>query len=82
MDNSLLEYYHNIGKIPDKYYYQMNGRSMAENFREQLVKRQQAARRVKQEKQEQEELNQRLEKLLEEKLEKALEDVLGNLKLN
>lgn len=39
MDKELLEYYHNEGQIPDKYYYQLNGKSQDENYRDIKRKR-------------------------------------------
>ena len=34
MDYNMLDYYHSIGKIPDRYYYQLNNKSADENYRE------------------------------------------------
>lgn len=39
MDYNMLDYYHSIGKIPDRYYYQLNNKSAEENYREQYNKR-------------------------------------------
>jgi hypothetical protein len=30
----LLEYYHNTGKCPDRYYYQLNGKDAGTNYAE------------------------------------------------
>lgn len=38
-DKDRIEYLHNTGLLPDVYYYQLNGKSFNENYREILNKR-------------------------------------------
>lgn len=35
MNNEMLETLRDLGKVPDLFYYQLNGKSANENFREQ-----------------------------------------------
>lgn len=39
MDNSMIEYYHDNGYMPDRYYYQLNGKSAQENYNDWKNKR-------------------------------------------
>ena len=39
-DPQLVEFLHNSGKMPDRYYYQLNGKSAEENYIEQKRKNQ------------------------------------------
>lgn len=34
MTREIIEYNHDMGYLPDRYYYQMNGKSANENYRE------------------------------------------------
>ena len=38
MDKSMIEYYHTRGSMPDRVYYQLNGRSAQENYIKQSAK--------------------------------------------
>ena len=40
LDPQLVEFLHNSGKMPDRYYYQLNGKSAEENYIEQKRKNQ------------------------------------------
>lgn len=35
MDKQMIEYYHDNGYLPDRYYYQLNGKSAQENYTDQ-----------------------------------------------
>ncbi len=66
-----IEYLHKRGKIPDKYYYQMNGDSAQANYeaqKEKYLSRFQAP------------LIEVDEKELKDLLEKTIQDLLDNLK--
>ena len=39
MDKEMLEYYHNCGLMPDRYYYLQNGKTAEENYRDYKNKR-------------------------------------------
>ena len=39
MDSQMLEYYHDNGQMPDRYYNQLNGKSAQENYDEWRNKR-------------------------------------------
>ena len=39
MDKQMLEYYHDSGLMPDRYYYQQNGKSAQDNYRDQKSRR-------------------------------------------
>ena len=34
-----IEYFYSIGKMPDRYYYQLNGKTAQENYRNQKAKK-------------------------------------------
>lgn len=38
MDQKIIEHYHNRGHMPDRFYYQQNGKSIEENYIEQKRK--------------------------------------------
>lgn len=66
----LLEYYHNTGKCPDRYYNQLNGKTAQENYNAILARRQEFIREL---------LNQeRLEALVEKEVAKRLEDTVAD----
>ncbi len=75
-----IEYFHDIGRMPDWIYYQLNGKNAQENYT--LQKRKQQAeyrRRMKEEqqrKEEQKRLEAETEKQLEAFIEKTLDDLL------
>lgn len=70
-----IEYYHDIGLMPDWAYYQQNGASAQENFDRQRAKfKKQMLDRL------QEERNQKqIEKQIEDKVDEALEDIMNKL---
>lgn len=70
-----LEYYHNIGMMPDWIYYQQNGDDIQLNYMRQ---KDSFYKKLLEQKNEQK-LEKELEKQLEEKLDKALEKALEDL---
>lgn len=66
-----IEYYHNIGLMPDWAYYQQNGKSTQENY---IQWKRNKRRQDKQQ-------NLKLDKLIEDKIEKSLEEILKELNL-
>lgn len=78
-----IEYLHDTGKMPDWIYYQMNGKSLQENYdtirrkrdKEALEYLQERNRKQQQEK-EQRELEAEIEKKAEKAIEKALDELL------
>lgn len=78
-----IEYLHDTGKIPDWIYYQMNGKSLQENYA--TIKRKQHQENMKlleeryrkqQQEKEQRELEAEIEKKAEKAIEKALDELL------
>ena len=80
-----IEYYHDIGLIPDWAYYQQNGKTAEENYRIQRNKRSQEFRnRIIEERfnktaSVEEEVQKQIEAVLPGLLEKALDEILGEL---
>lgn len=79
----MLEYLHDSGQMPDWIYYQQNGKSIEENYRDIMNKRQ---RKYRQDLELQEykcrrdkEIDKKLEEQLENKLEKMLDNILDDL---
>ena len=77
MDYTLdkVELLHDYGSMPDWVYYQLNGKSLQENYQDMIQKRQQNIREKKLE----ELLNQEIEKEVSEYIEKSLNSILENL---
>ena len=71
-----IEYLHDIGKMPDWYYYQVNGKSFQENYISIHRQRQQEYKKFMEERQQQKELEKELDTAIEEALEKALGKLL------
>lgn len=68
----IIEYLHDIGKMSDNTYYQLNGKSFNENYIDIMRKRQKAKMSKQKELAE-------IEKKAEEAIEKAVNDALGKL---
>lgn len=74
-----IEYLHNIGLMPDKIYYQVNGKSLQENYTEILRKRQQQYNSdIKQ----QLYVDQYIDDKLNECVEEALQDIFDKFNSN
>ena len=78
----LIEYLHNSGKMPDNYYYQVNGKSAEENYIEITRKRRDKIKQQLKERQDklaaaaaQKQLEASIEKQAHKAIEKALDDV-------
>ena len=74
-----IEYLHDTGKMPDWIYYQMNGKTLQENYNSIVRKREvEFYKKLKeQERQKQQkELEAEIEKQAEKAIEKALEELL------
>jgi len=76
MDKQMIEYYHDIGLMPDWWYYQVNGKSATENYLDIVSKRDRQLREEMLREKEKKELEKELETKLEETLEKVLNDLL------
>ena len=76
MDKQMIEYYHDIGLMPDWWYYQVNGKSATENYLDIVSKRERQLSEEMLREQEKKELEKELETKLEETLEKVLNDLL------
>lgn len=76
MNREYLEYLHRSGKIPDKYYYQLNGGNAQENYNEQkkaLVSRLIDGQR------EQQLLNEFIQEEVEKKLNEAIQNAMNDI---
>ena len=71
-NKEMIEYLHNIGKMSDNMYYQLNGKSFNENYIDIMRKRHKAYMSK------QKELSE-IEKKAEEAIEKAVYDAFGKL---
>lgn len=79
MDKAMIEYYHNTGQMPDWVYYQVNGKSLEENYIEQTNKfKAKCIERLNKER-EKKELEKEIEKQVNIMVEKALDDLLKQL---
>ncbi len=72
-----IEYLHDSGKMPDWYYYQVNGRTFQENYLEIRRKQQQKNRELIFEEREKA-IKARKEKEFEAELDKQVEEKVGN----
>ena len=79
MDKQMIEYYHDIGLMPDWWYYQVNGKSATENYLDMINKRDKEFREELLRQKEKEEMKKELEKEFETKLEDTLEKALDDL---
>ena len=70
-----VESFHNQGVMPDWIYYQLNGKSLQENYQDVIHKMQQDFRK----KQQEELQNQEIEKEVSEYVEKSLDNILDKL---
>lgn len=66
---NLIEYYHDSGKMPDRYYYQLNGKTAEENYID--YKRKQQKKRAFDDA----EVETALSALLEDTIQKLLKDL-------
>lgn len=87
MDLEEIERLHNSGKMPDWYYYQVNGKSAWENYAEQFnkiskknqIERELEIYKAKRKAEIEAELEAELEKQIEEKAAPEIEKVLDKL---
>lgn len=73
-----IEYYHNVGLMPDWAYYQQNEASAQENYNRQKRESRNRFRSQQQERQQEREI----ERQIEDNVEEILENLLQNLNLN
>lgn len=79
MNKEYIEYLHNSGKMPDRYYNQLNGKSAQENYNAYKIKqRKQIAERREQ----QAEINAQIEQDLPPLVEKALSEIFAGFDKN
>ena len=70
-----IEYYHDIGLMPDWAYYQQNGASPQENFERQRAKfKKQVLDRLQKERNQKE-----IERQIEDKVDESLEEIMNKL---
>ena len=78
-----IEYLHDTGKMPDWIYYQQNGKSASENYREQKLKIKQRFKDAVKEDQIRREAEaratERFQEDLENEVQTALEKIVGKL---
>lgn len=76
----IIEFLHDSGKMPDEYYYQVNGKSFQENYTEIRRKQQKRSQELIYEEREarrQKALEARKEKEFEAELDKQVEEKVG-----
>lgn len=76
-----VEYLHNTGKMPDWAYYQQNGNSIAENYREQKAKIYREIRQDTVQKLQETEIEKYIEEDISNIIQKALLGISNNIKL-
>lgn len=79
VDKEKIEYYHNNGSLPDWIYYQVNGKSMQENYIEQITKFTNECIERLNKQREREELEKEIEKQFSVAIDNILDDVLKEL---
>lgn len=76
----IIEWLHDIGKMPDWIYYQQNGKSLQENYTAQKLKQQKQIDELLNDRREEaraeKELQVEIEKKVSETVENALEELL------
>lgn len=83
MDNDkvMVELYHNNGLMPDWIYYQLNGKSAEENYRDIINKRSAIYREQIIKGKEKTELEKEIEKQAEKVIDKALDNIFKDFNL-
>lgn len=78
MTKEEIEYYHNSGLMPDWIYYQVNGKTAEENYRDILMKRNKKYRDLIVDR----ELEDTISKRLEETIDNCLDNIISKLGKN
>lgn len=78
MTKEEIEYYHNSGLMPDWIYYQVNGKTAEENYRDILMKRNKEYRDLIVDR----ELEDTISKRLEETIDNCLDNIISKLGKN
>lgn len=78
MTKEEIEYYHNSGLMPDWIYYQVNGKTAEENYRDILLKRNKEYRDLIVDR----ELKDTISKRLEETIDNCLDNIISKLGKN
>lgn len=78
MTKEEIEYYHNSGLMPDWIYYQVNGKTAEENYRDILMKRNKEYRDLIVDR----ELEDTISKRLEETINNCLDNIISKLGKN
>ncbi len=78
MTKEEIEYYHNSGLMPDWIYYQVNGKTAEENYRDILMKRNKEYRDLIVDR----ELEDSISKRLEETIDNCLDNIINKLGKN
>lgn len=71
MTKEEIEYYHNSGLMPDWIYYQVNGKTAEENYRDILMKRNKEYRDLI--------VDRELEDSISKRLEETIDNCLNNI---
>lgn len=75
MTKEEIEYYHNSGLMPDWIFYQVNGKTAEENYRDILMKRNKEYRDLIVDR----ELEDSISKRLEETIDNCLDNIISKL---
>ena len=78
MTKEEIEYYHNSGLMPDWIYYQVNGKTAEENYRDILMKRNKEYRDLIVDR----ELENSISKRLEETIDNCIDDIISKIGKN
>lgn len=78
MTKEEIEYYHNSGLMPDWIYYQVNGKTAEENYRDILMKRNKEYRDLIVDR----EIEDSISKRLEETIDNCLDNIISKLGKN
>ena len=78
MTKEEIEYYHNSGLMPDWIYYQVNGKTAEENYRDISMKRNKEYRDLIVDR----ELEESISKRLEETIDNCLDNIISKLGKN
>lgn len=81
LDKEMIEFYHNNGKMPDRYYNQLNGKSAQENYNA-FKQKQRAwlAERRKEQAEADEAIAEQINEQLPEFISETLDDLLSGFK--
>ena len=79
MTKEEIEYYHNSGLMPDWIYYQVNGKTAEENYRDILMKRNKEYRDLIVDRELEDTISKRLEETIDNSFALSLKCLIGSL---